>query len=436
MPLASIGLRNFKCFADSADIPLAPLTIIFGRNNSGKSSILHSLLILKQTLDSPEYGPRMNLGGRLYQAGAYSDVVHLHRSSQHIVIRLGFSLAGPKPGAIELEFSSDEPQAPQLVRLTVDKFLEIRRGRGRGGPYEMVVDGKPMGGERKANFAFGVDRFLPLVGDEPSHVGAPSKARARARRMAKELLEYAGTIFRDLRAVGAFRPQPERGYDFHGRVPTAVDSAGQYAIQALIEDQTKKGARRNELFRSVNQWLKVVGNVRLLPVRLVSKAARRFEVRVRDLDSGRWANFADVGFGIGQALPVLVEGLRTLAEGTFLVQEPEIHLHPDAQLAMADFLVGLAKTGRRVIAETHSEHFLLRVRHLIVSRRRNGRAPGLAPSDVSLVHVAKRPDGQSVVRKLEIDELGQVKNWPKGFMEEATDERMAILREMAGGRKA
>ena len=73
MPLTSIRVQNFKSFADSGEILLAPLTVIFGRNNTGKSSILQSLLILRQTLDAPADVARLNLRGPTYGAG----VVHL-----------------------------------------------------------------------------------------------------------------------------------------------------------------------------------------------------------------------------------------------------------------------------------------------------------------------------------------------------------------------
>ena len=93
---------------------------------------------------------------------------------------------------------------------------------------------------------------------------------------------------------------------------------------------------------------------------------------------------------------------------------------------MADFLVNLAKSGRRVIAETHSENLLLRIRRCMT-----GRTPSLSRADVSILYVTKRPDGTSHVIPIEIDEMAQMKNWPRGFMEEATDERMEILRGMA-----
>jgi predicted ATPase len=430
MPIDSIRLLSFKCFADSGNIPLAPLTVIFGQNNTGKSSVLQSMLLLRQTLDSPEYGPRLDLRGPLYLAGSYADIVHQHRASQNIVMELRVSDDRGGSSKIELEFSSDEPQPARLVRLGVgngtSKALEIRRGRGRGGPYELFIDGESQGSEKDAVFGFPQNGFFPLIGPEPPRVGRPNKRHDDIRDFARRTLQEFEINLRAIRAVGAFRQQPIRRYEYQGRASQTIDAAGRSVVDALIEDSLRRGQKRGELVRSVNRWLKTVGRVRILPFRRISKSARIFEVRLRDTDSGRWANFADVGFGIGQAFPVFVEGLRTPERGTFIVQEPEIHLHPDAQLGMADFLVNLAKSGRQVIAETHSENLLLRIR-----RRMAGRTPTLSREDVSILYVTKRPDGTSHVIPLEIDEMAQIKNWPKGFMEEATDERMAILHGMA-----
>ncbi|MGD0900821.1 MAG: AAA family ATPase [Thermoguttaceae bacterium] len=431
MAIEQIRLFNFKCFEDSGQIPLAPLTVIFGRNNTGKSSVLQSILLLRQTLDSPEYGPRLDLRGPLYQAGSYADIVHQHKASQKIRMDFRISLPGGAPAKIELEFSADEPQPARLVRLKVNggaaDVLEVRRGRGYGGPYELVIDHKPQGSEAEALFRFPQSGFFPIIGPEPLRPGRPSKKHEDARGFARDTLRNFEVTLRATRAVGAFRQQPNRRYEYQGRVSESIDAVGRSVVDALIEDSLRRGKKRAELVRSVNKWLKVVGRVRILPFRRLSRTARIFEVRLRDTDSGRWANFADVGFGIGQAFPVFVEGLRTPEGGTFLVQEPEIHLHPDAQLGMADFLVSLAKSGRRVIAETHSENLLLRIRRLVT-----GKAPALSHKDVSILCVTKHRDGASRVLPLEIDEMAQIKDWPKGFMEEATDERMAILEEMAG----
>ena len=435
MSINRIRLHNFKCFADSGDIPLAPLTVIFGRNNTGKSSILQSLLLLRQTLDSPEYGPSLDLRGPHYPAGTYRDIVHQHRAAQNVLMEfdVDIGIASKKPVSIELEFSSAEPQPPKLARLeiqhhTVDK-LEIRRGRRQGGPYELRIGGKMQGGEKEAVFRFPLERFFPLIGDEPRRRGRPNQKHEASRSLARRALSNLEDTLRNMRAVGAFRKQPDRRYEYQGRVADTIDATGRSVVDALIEDSTRRGQKRGELLKSVNRWLKDVCRVRILPLKRISTSARIFEISLRDTDSKRRANFADVGFGIGQAFPVFVEGLRTPQGGTFIVQEPEIHLHPDAQLGMADFLVSLAQSGRRVIAETHSENLLLRIRRSIIHK---GTKKLLSPSDVSIIYVAKKETGTSHVIPLKLDHMAQIANWPKGFMEEATEERMAILKVIAG----
>jgi predicted ATPase len=436
MPLTSIRLQSFKCFRDSGKILLAPLTVIFGRNNTGKSSILQSLLILRQTLDAPADVARLNLRGPTYVAGAYSDIVHMHRIRERVTFGLGVALAGTRwEGQLELEFKSDGPQAPCLTRLTITtqqaEKLVVSRGRGAGGPYELAIGDDNLGGGRKANFRFSVNQFLPLIGVEPPHVGRPNARREMSRTGARQILKAVEDSLRSTRAVGAFRRQPDRRYEYQGRPPEAVDPTGQHVVDALVEDANRR-RRHGELVKSVNRWLERVGRVRLMPIRAITRQAKIYEIRLKDTDSGRWANFADVGFGIGQALPVLVEGLRTPENGTFLVQEPEIHLHPDAQLAMADFLIDLVRANRRVIVETHSENILLRIRHAIVQHTSaGGGARGLSKEQISVVHVSKTTGGASQADRLELDDLGQIKNWPPGFMDEATEERMKFMEEMA-----
>lgn len=431
MPLTGIRLHGFKCFEDSGSIPIAPLTLIFGRNNAGKSSVLQSLLVLRQTLDAPENGPRLNLRGPLYRAGTYADIVHQHRSKTHVKFEFDVSFGKSKrTSEICLEFMSDEPQPPRISQVLIGvsgvESVQIARGPGKGGPYELRIGGDSLGNERAANFRMPVNSLLPRIGEEPPRVGRPSRKREAARLAAHEAIQELERIVREMRAVGAFRTEPGPRYEYLGRVEDRLDLVGEHVVSALIEDSARRG-KRGDLFAGVNRWLKQVGHVRLLPLRRISKTARLFEVRIKDTETGRWANFAHVGFGIGQAFPVLVEGLRTPPGGTYLVQEPEIHLHPDAQLAMADFLIDLALEGRTVIVETHSEHILLRVRRRLVESHRNGRRGVLTPDDVRIVHVSQDDTGRSHANRLSVDQLGNIGNWPRDFMEEATEERMKLL---------
>lgn len=429
MPITSLRLQNFRCFRDSGALPIAPLTIIFGRNNAGKSTILQSLLVLRQTLDAAGYESRLNLRGPLFAAGSYADMVHDHKTRLNLSIGLGVAHRGISTTQVTLEYSADEPRPPRLASLSIAARdyppVDIRRGRGAGGPFELYVNGQLIGGEKTANFSFPVHGLLPVIGDEPSRVGRPTSGRADARSNARRVLEYLEGQLQHLRALGAFRHPPQRRYEYGGYLRNAIDSEGRNVVDALIDDTTRRGRERGRLIREVNNWLKTVGNVQLLPIRRLSRSARIFELRLKNPRSGRWANFADVGSGIGQSFPVIVEGLRTPRDGTFLVQEPEIHLHPDAQLGMGDFLFALAASGRHVIAETHSENILLRIRRRVIDSHE------LSHSDVSILVVDQNESGASTVRSLAVDELGQAKDWPRGFMEDAARERLALMKAMA-----
>jgi len=441
--LSGLRLKNFKCFADTGDAPLAPLTPIFGKNNSGKSTVLHSILLLRQTIDAG-IGAGLSLDGPLYAAGGYSDLVHQHQAARHI--EMSFSLQSPdqkEARKVEMEFSANEPNPPRLTRLEIT-FSEagrvaLRRGRGAGGPFELFIGERRVGRAREAGFHFVESRFFPFIyplpeGTQPLPEGTQPSDQ-QARNSARRVIASFENLLLNTRTVGAFRKRPERRYDFHGVLPGLLDVAGENVVAALIEDATRRRAKR-ELARALNRWLAQIGRVRLLPIRRLSPRARIFELRLRDLDSGRWANFADMGFGIGQAFPVLVEGLRTPRGGILLVQEPEIHLHPDAQLAMADFLVDLVESGRQVVVETHSENILLRVRSRLLKARRRSRSKlRLSPEAVQVLYVDKATTGESTITPLQIDALGQVVGWPAGFMEEATKERLAVMRALSSSTK-
>jgi predicted ATPase len=431
VPITSLRVQNFKCFRDSGSLRIAPLTVIFGRNNAGKSTLLQSLLLLRQTLDSGGFGATLNLRGSLFSAGSYIDLVHNHRAQENITVDIGITPEKSAEANIILEYSSGEPRPPRLVSFAVrvadQPPVEIKRGRGRSGPYELHIASERVGLEKEANFSFPAHGLLPVIGSELPRVGRPNERREAARSAARIAVAHLEESLASLRALGPFRQPPQRRYDFAGYMRDSVDAEGRNVVEALIDDVTRRGKLRGRLLREVNRWLRTVGGVQLLPFRRLGRSARIYELRLKHIDSGRWANFADVGSGIGQAFPVLVEGLRTPIGGTFLVQEPEIHLHPDAQLNVGDFLVSLAEDGRFVLAETHSENILLRIRRRIAQRTKSG----LKASDVSVLFVDMDEFANSVVRELKLDDLGQIDNWPKGFMEHATEERMQLLEAAA-----
>ena len=132
---------------------------------------------------------------------------------------------------------------------------------------------------------------------------------------------------------------------------------------------------------------------------------------------------ADVGFGVSQLLPILVLGLRAENSSLLLLEQPEIHLHPRLQANLADFLLTLADQGQRIIVETHSDHFINRLRRRIAED----------PTDelrnkVNILFVRPPVDGRgATIDPLQVDQFGVIEIWPPGFLPEASEEAEAIL---------
>ena len=123
-------------------------------------------------------------------------------------------------------------------------------------------------------------------------------------------------------------------------------------------------------------------------------------------------NIADVGFGASQVLPVIVEGFYSSPGCTFLVEQPEIHLHPKAQATLGDLLVGLSKHDRQVIVETHSEHLINRVQLRIADET-------IDRSDVAIYYFEATEQGTRI-REVGLTEYGQylTETLPEDFFDE------------------
>jgi predicted ATPase len=147
-------------------------------------------------------------------------------------------------------------------------------------------------------------------------------------------------------------------------------------------------------------------------------------------------NVADVGYGISQVLPVIVQGLLVPRGGVYMVQQPELHLHPDAQAAMADYFIHLVEQGVRVVVETHSENLLLRVRRRLAendSRRRSGRMKNphhISSESVSVLLTSNTETG-AMVSELKIGSGFQFENLPADFMSQSLDDRIKLLKIVA-----
>src|SRR5262249_12876010 len=178
--------------------------------------------------------------------------------------------------------------------------------------------------------------------------------------------------------LGPFRKPPERYYIFTGATPQDVGYQGHLLPDLLF--------RHPELVRETNEWLERLDigyNIRIRP--LGRKDKDLFEVRLVDMrrDPHVEVGLTDVGFGISQILPLIVQSLAA-SNQIIAVEQPEVHIHPRLQADLGDLLVEAVKPPRRnhFLIETHSEHLALRLQRRI----RDGK---LKPHQVSVVYVSR-----------------------------------------------
>ena len=225
------------------------------------------------------------------------------------------------------------------------------------------------------------------------------------------IASFAGRLIDDaleaLFPMGPFRRPPERWYIFTGTSPEDVGYRGDLLPDLLF--------RRSDLITAANTWLDRLGIGYALRVRPIGKdTSDLFEVRLVDSMRSTEIDVAlsDVGFGISQILPFLVQSLASRGQ-IISIEQPEVHIHPKLQADLGDLLAEtIGKPySHQFLIETHSEHLILRLQKLVREKQ-------LTPDQISVIFVSRSPEGARA-RRLHLDDRGNfVDDWPGGFFAE------------------
>ena len=429
--LTRLRLENFKSWKNTGDIALKPITGIFGANSSGKTSLIQSLLLLKQTADSPDRGIVFHFGDRRtpVDLGDFESVLHGHDTKNVLKIALawkrGRSLqvtdtttnrsvvrdSGIGFGVVSQEAKSRSGKSLSVERMAyrVGNAVFGMRPDGKG-KYSLFAE--------KADFAFARTRGRAWSLPPPVKCyGFPDQVRAYFTNagflsdLEFALEERLGNVY----YLGPLRAHPERRYTWTGAQPTDVGQAGEYAVDAILASRERgemigrgRGRPRVTLEEYVAQWLKELDLIHDFRVVPLAEGSPVFEVRVRKSAKASEVLITDVGFGVSQILPVLVLCFYVPEGSTVILEQPEIHLHPAIQSGLADVLVDAWKKRKvQILLESHSEHLLRRLQRRIAEE-------SISRDDVGLYFCSSGDKG-SVLTTLELDIFGNIINWPTDF---------------------
>jgi predicted ATPase len=486
--IQDISLLNFKGFQSLDTLTIRPITVLCGTNSCGKSSILQSLLLLKQTFESQDPNQTLLLNGRFVHLGAFENLIFhklkdtsLQLALTCLIKRADFNRAGSRtmpplhfwirdlvPPEAHADRKADfqltynvamsQPKTrkskylkPVLIeRMSYRLSATLSDGRTLPGaslelvkrpnefysltwhalPRRYRTDTKePEDGTTNARIEFAnlMPKGLVIEADESKPEDRPDLFF-----MFRRFNDMLRTVMSSLTYLGPLREEPSRRYIYEDEV-VEVGTKGENAAYLVLAEHDNTivehyfydaatdgfvARKRCKLGHALDEWLRLMGITGF-------RAEPTNEIIYLNLDAedeGKTrVSIADVGFGVSQIFPVILEGLKMPVRNTLLLEQPEIHLHPDLQMELADFFVALALSGKRISVETHSDHIVNRLVRRIVEDETDRMQKLIS------IYVIRKTGGAAECEEVRIDDTRGITNWPPGLFDQTAKEQERII---------
>ena len=415
-----ITLKNYRCFREEQSARLAPLTLLVGENSTGKTSFL---ALIRALWDVAFADSAPDFQEPPYNLGSFRDIVHNPggRSKPAQTFAAGFEdtagkdafsfhatfaerAANPFPAIRRIDGSEAWFEAKDLGRGQ----YRVKGGEAGGKEYPLAEVEQPFAKDEYASAPL----FLLMLDYRRSIDREPDTGQFNARFSKLTTFRYGQNRPERPFASAPVRSRPRRTYDPSRpwadpegeNTPTYLaslyhrDSDEWQILKGRLEKFGKSSGLFDEI--TINAFGKSEGTPFQLQIRKFADKGRR---------KGPARNLIDVGYGVSQALPLLTALLRAEGPELFLLQQPEVHLHPRAQAALGSLFCDIAATGRQLIVETHSDYLIDRVRMDL----RDGKT-SLKPEDVSILYF--EPGDLSVkIHSIRHDAMGNVLDAPPSY---------------------
>lgn len=425
-------LEDVRCFQGEQFGRLRPITVLVGENSTGKSTFLACFSVVHQMMGlyDRHLDDALDFNQEPFSMGSFRDIVRSRRGPDGRIdkFKLGIRLDRPSGGGMPTEITvtfveqGSQPVPSSCVYSFGDSgFFELKRR----GPEQSTLCTPDAAVDIDIPFSPLLLRFgLGYLIEDALGEQIPEQILSYIRN----LLQATNTKSREgwgprynfqrplqmkLVPVAPLRAKPKRTYD---PVREIASPEGEHIPMLMMRlDRTEK-SRWQSLRDNLVEFGRESGLFSDIKVRRHGKQVSdpfQLQVKVR---SGSHANIMDVGYGVSQSLPILVNlmarnggGAKSSQTGsTFLLQQPEVHLHPKGQAELATLFAKSAKKhANRFMVETHSDYIIDRLRILV-------REKSLEPDDVSIIFF--EPQRNSVkVHSLTLDRNGNITDAPPGY---------------------
>lgn len=476
-----ISIKNFKSIETLEGFELNPMTILSGCNSSGKSSFIQLLLIFKQTLEINSSKKQIFINGDYYKAKSQKDLITGKDPSKELSVT--FSITKSEFGKygeivqkslydsfpdykcnlnVVFGFISNELRIKyfnlEYITEIKPEYLTIKIGNSaietiietNNFSYFLTSDSSDEDGleVKKEIQKINYSSFFPISIEESIQISNKDLVdkpiflvkESITRLNSNSVKSYLETYFDELFYIGPLRVEPQDAYAGNSEKDW-VGVKGEYTAQILETNKDKEidfcfpnfeGDEirfefvKKTLLEATNIWINDVFNFgKKIFAREAGDSYCIFILNNESIET----TIKHVGFGISQILPILVQGLLMNKGATLILEQPEIHLHPKIQSLLFDFVHSLILQEKNVIIETHSDHFITRLRRRVAEDESSE-----LNKQVNLTFIDKSQDGLEF-KRVKLDDLGIYDIFPADFIENPEKELLALLNAQMKKRK-
>lgn len=389
-----ISFKNYKLFKEKQTLELKPITILIGKNNSGKSAVLKLMTLIEGALKTKDSQPIKLINDEIQIGNEYRDLVY-----------------GKFGRALEIELFQNNEITELVDYLSFEIAVDINKNLP-------VLESWKLNEEIEFR-NLGMNLYENQIDCEEYSCEFLGVFLAN---YFKKDSDSSGTIFSQPHKlntdfIASIRAKAELDYRLSSTLQSKSSPDGRYLYDFLIRDYLTTDKK---YFAKISEWISEKFEGWELYIDVDSEPYH-IELRKDKLE----INIKETGMGIGQSLPLITRAYKPCEEETLIIiEEPESNLHPYAHAQLAQLFAESVKEdkNKKYLIETHSQNFILRLRRLVAEGNFDS-------NQLSIYYVDFDEElNESSLKEIKVDDGGGVEWWPEGIFGETTIETKAIYK--------
>jgi AAA ATPase domain len=420
----SIRLTDFRCFGLAPAVDVKPITFLVGENSTGKTSFMAATRLLLEVFTRPQLNP---FNRDPYRLGGFDQIANVKSLTGGRAEKFSLEFINPDGARQRYSFKKGDPN-PELAAyefgvsdLSIEFLFEESAVKARlmeGGTEIFHFEPKnlPPVSALIRDLVYTQFLFQNLIGTSDPNIAPDIKQHLEnlVQKFHRSMRSMAMQVF----AFAPVRTEPKRIYTPSDIVASAE---GEHVPLEMARHKVSK-KQWGSVHDQLAQFGKSSGLYKDIDVRLLGSKKEigdPFQITLKI--AGSPMNIVDVGYGVSQALPIIYQLQQSQMYQAFMLQQPEVHLHPRAQAELGTLIAHLSQENPAKIymVETHSDYIIDRVRMEVAAKK-------IPHQSVTVVFFERKSKGVEATN-IYLTPEGDLENVPEGFRSFFLQENRRLL---------